>query len=258
MTDIVVQTANKTHRFTGIEAVIFDKDGTLACVDRYLICLHKARLQQLSLSSVSALGLQFGVMGTTVDPAGLLAVGSRWENEIVAAAHLAQTGHPWGVARRQVQQAFTAAEAALPNKATLTPLVPGAVDVLVRLQAAGLKLAVASADTQTAVDQFVRHYQLDALLSTWQGVNPQQPDKTYPAFLQQVCRHMDVLPKQVLVCGDSASDARMAQSGGAADFIGFTGGWPRPVQPHLLSLDDGSLSKVVVCQFCQICVQCDE
>jgi phosphoglycolate phosphatase len=37
----------------------------------------------------------FGIEGDTLDPTGLMAVGSRRENEIAAAAYIAETGRGW-------------------------------------------------------------------------------------------------------------------------------------------------------------------
>lgn len=215
-----------SQRFDGIEAVVFDKDGTLASVEAYLADLYKERLRQLLLAPSAPLALQFGVVGAeSIDPAGLLAVGSRLDNEIVAAAHLAQTGLPWITALKQAQAGFETASAQLRQKATQTPLIPGALSLVQRLRAAQVKCAIASSDTQAEVNSFIEVHRLADRFECWQGVQSERPDKTDPRFLQRVCQQLDVPPAQTLVVGDSAADAAMASAGKSAGFIGFTGGW---------------------------------
>ncbi|MEL6327864.1 MAG: HAD family hydrolase [Cyanobacteria bacterium J06626_23] len=241
-----------SQRFGGIEAVVFDKDGTLASVEAYLADLYKERLRQLLLAPSATLALQFGVGDESIDPAGLLAVGSRLDNEIVVAAHLAQTGLPWITALKQAQAGFETASAQLRQKATQTPLIPGALSLVQRLRAAQVKCAIASADTQPEVDSFVDVHRLVDRFECWQGVQPERPDKTDPRFLQRVCQQLDVPPAQTLVVGDSAADAAMASAGKSAGFIGFMGGWSRPLA---LSFPGSPNRRVTVDDFDQIHIE---
>ncbi|MEM8805742.1 MAG: HAD family hydrolase [Cyanobacteria bacterium P01_G01_bin.38] len=213
--------------FTGIQAVIFDKDGTLAKVDAFLSLLGQLRATQLAIkvpgietAVLDSFGLKQGL-----DPAGLLAVASRSDNIVAIAAHVAATGRGWLASLAIVESAFLAAEQKLPLKAPLTPLVPGALDLLSQLHAAQLKLGLLSSDTQANVESWVETYQLKSYFSCLQGVSGALPSKTHPHFLTQACRSMQVDPAAVLVIGDSAADRMMAAN--AAGFVGVTGGWSR-------------------------------
>ncbi|MEO0456479.1 MAG: HAD family hydrolase [Cyanobacteria bacterium P01_A01_bin.114] len=224
-------------QFANIQAVIFDKDGTLAQVDTFLGQLGQLRCQQLvrlipdiQTSVLDSFGLTHdagSVHSSTysIDPAGLLAVGSRFENVVAIAAHVAATGRGWLEALDIVETAFFNADQALPLKAPLTPPVPGARELLAQLKAAQLKLGLLSSDTQTHVESFAETHQLASYFSCLQGVSQAFPVKTHPQFLAQACRTLQVDPTKVLVIGDSAADQSIAAH--TAGFIGVTGGWSR-------------------------------
>lgn len=255
---ITLQSQGRAYRFPPVEAIVFDKDGTLATVEDYLTDLYTARLQQLSLPRTLQRDRQFGITAEGVDPAGLLAVGTRQENEILAAAHLAQTGLSWIVARQRVQTAFENASLRLTAKAPRTPLMSGVPDLFRQLQSASLKLVIASADTQANVDEFVAHYELLPYLTYCQGVSYQHPDKTHKDFLLAICQQIGVSPYGLLVCGDSDADWAMAEVGGAAGFIGFTGGWRHPVKLQMPQTTSRRLANTTICGFHQVYTEVDE
>ncbi|MEL6780493.1 MAG: hypothetical protein AAFO06_24965 [Cyanobacteria bacterium J06597_16] len=124
--------------FVGIQAVVFDKDGTLAQVDSFLSLLGQLRAEQLasSIPGIETAVLDSFGLRQSLDPTGLLAVASRADNIIAIAAHVAATGRGWLESLAMVEGAFLDAEQKLPPKAPLTPLVPGTLDLLSRLQAA--------------------------------------------------------------------------------------------------------------------------
>ncbi|MEM9092960.1 MAG: HAD family hydrolase, partial [Cyanobacteria bacterium P01_F01_bin.53] len=71
--------------FKNIEAVLFDKDGTLADSHAFLKKLAGTRaylLEQQVPGVADSLMAAFGCQGEAYDPAGLMAVGTRYENEI--------------------------------------------------------------------------------------------------------------------------------------------------------------------------------
>ncbi|MEM6449844.1 MAG: HAD-IA family hydrolase [Cyanobacteria bacterium P01_D01_bin.105] len=233
------------HRFENIEAVLFDKDGTLACVEPYLIALGKARAQRIEAlayevfpRAAAGIGddilIAFGQTDRAVDPAGLLAVGSRAENEIAAAAYVAARGLGWVAALSLVRKAFTQGAQSLPEKVGQTPLLFGVATLFEWLKSNGVAIGIVSSDTHSEVTAFITHYELDV---DWHcGVEGAALTKTQPGFLSLACRTMDVTPAQVLIIGDSASDMALA-SQGAAGFIGISGGWstPPPFEASVIS-----------------------
>ncbi len=223
--------------FKNIQAVLFDKDGTLADAESFLKSLgHKrSRLVDAKVPGVQEpLLMAFGLGGNQLDSAGLLAVGSRRENEIVAAAYVAETGRSWTEALEIASTAFAEADQYLPRKADHTPLFAGGLDLLKSLTAANLKLGILSADTTENVQDFVRKYQLEPLIHLSMGAD-EGPSKPDPRLFQQACAALGVVPAGTLMIGDAAADAIMAHAAGAAGCVGVTWGWAGP--PPLASAD---------------------
>ena len=121
--------------FTDIEAIFFDKDGTLEDSRNYLYQLVNERIRLLSEQER---GINdyfpkiFGIEVGKIDPKGLMAVGSRQDNELAAATLIASSGCGWDQARAIAHQAFEqAAKNITPTKES-SPIFPGALSVLQR------------------------------------------------------------------------------------------------------------------------------
>jgi len=216
--------------FQNIQGILLDKDGTLAHAEPFLRSLgqKRSRLIDAQVPGVQEpLLLAFGLEGERLNPGGLLAVGSRWENEIAAAAYIAETGRDWLEALQIARGGFKDADGFLPPKAEQTPPLPGAPELLQHFIPAGLKVGILSADTADNIQDFLQTYQLEASVHLVMGVEAglSKPD---PQLFHQACAALDVPPENSLMVGDSAADIAMAEAAGAAGWIGFTGGWRQP------------------------------
>lgn len=217
--------------FDAVQVVVFDKDGTLANSQAFLQSLgqKRAHLIDAQVPGVAAPLLRsFGLEGDRIHPAGLLAVGTRQENEIAAAAYIAATGKDWTMALKLAQSAFWAADQWVPRRATSTPLFDGIIPLLQRLVDAGLQLAIVSSDSPANVRDFIESYQLHSLISFALGAEPgcSKPD---PDPLLRVCQALGVVPQQTLVIGDSAADLEMAIAAGAGGCVAVNWGWSDPI-----------------------------
>ena len=218
----------QAHKFEHIRAVLFDKDGTLANVEEYLKKVGMARSQAISNQTTAfhtSLLAAFGLTTGSIDPAGLLAVGSRQENEVAAAAYIAATGEGWIKACKITRSAFAQADNTLAPKVEKTPLIEGARPLLTRLALGNVKLGIVSSDLHSEVATFIDHYALTEV-SWYCGATENLPLKTHPGFLAYACKALSVNPAETLVIGDSASDLALAEQG-AADFLWMSGGWTR-------------------------------
>ncbi len=223
-------------RFRQIEAVVFDKDGTLQDSSDYLRTLAQKRSRLIDAQipgTGEPLLMAFGVNGNTLDPTGLMAVGSRKENEIAAAAYIAETGRGWLESLDIAGRAFIEADQYL-KKEPPSPLFVGCLDTLKGLFDSGLKLAILSAAPSENVKRFVDHHQLEPYLNLYQGVD-EGPTKPDPALLLDVCRSLGVRPGATLVVGDAQGDIQMAKAAGAAGCIGIC--WTSQNTDHLTGAD---------------------
>ncbi len=222
--------------FQDIQAIIFDKDGTLEDSQDFLRNLgqKRARLIDAKIPGIGEpLLMAFGIDGNNINPTGLMAVGSRRENEIAAAAYIAETGRGWLESLTIVKEAFEEADQILP-KSTPGYLFTGSLEVLKYLSQAGIKLGILSADNTTAVQNFVRYYQLNDYIQLEMGVND-SPSKPDPELFLQACQKLGVKPVTTLMVGDSPTDIEMGRKAGAAGCIGIC--WGKPEANHLQAAD---------------------
>lgn len=228
MATILCRCPLREHRFEKIKAVLFDKDGTLANVEAYLVALGEARTAQIEalVPGVQADVLAaFGQRDGRIHPAGMMAVGSRAENEIAAAAYVARKGIGWVAALELVREAFDRGAESLPVKVEQTSLLPGAIALLQRLKANDVAVGIVSSDTHAEVAAFIAHYGL--AVDWFCGEGGAALSKPQAGFLEFACGEIGVMPKNVLVIGDSASDIALSNQG-AAGFVGMVGGWRTP------------------------------
>lgn len=220
--------------FENIQAVLFDKDGTLADSQAFLISIgyKRARLIDAQVPGIQEpLLMAFGLDGDRLNSAGLLAVGTRKENEIAAAAYVAETGRDWLPALQLVQSAFIEADKICDRKAIHTPLIDGAQTLLQSLFAAEISVGLISSDTPQNTQDFVDYYQLNSLIQVVYGSGTQlsKPD---PEILRKACQALSVFPEQTLVIGDSLVDIEMARTAGAAGCLGVSPSIPSSADMH--------------------------
>ncbi len=223
--------------FPNIQAVIFDKDGTLEDSQVFLRELGQKRSRLID-AQIPGIGepllMAFGIDGEKLDPTGLMAVGSRRESEIAAAAYIAETGRGWLESLAIARRAFEEADRYLKDAANTSPLFAGSLEVLKFLSDAGLKLGILSAATTQRVQAFVQRHQLNPYIQLQMGVE-EGPSKPDPALFLQACQTLNVEPASTLMVGDSAGDIEMARRAGAAGCIGIC--WGTPEAAHLEAAD---------------------
>lgn len=214
---------------------MFDKDGTLEDSEAYLRSLgqKRSRLIDAQIPGIGEpLSMAFGIKGDTLDPSGLLAVGSRRETEIAAAAYIAETGRGWLESVVLARRSFEEADQFIGT--TPSPLFVGSLEVLKYLSVAGLKLGILSAASTERVRAFVDRHQLGDYMQLQMGVD-QGPTKPDPALFMQACRALGVEPNATLMVGDSAGDIEMARGAGAAGCVGIC--WRTAPAVHLQAAD---------------------
>ena len=211
--------------FHNIAAVIFDKDGTLENSLPFWreVGIQRARLIDARIPGVGEpLLMSFGIQDNALNPTGLLAVGSRRENEIAAAAYIAETGRSWHESMEIARESF--AEVSESKYLTKTPesasLFPDAIELLEKLKRKGSKLGILSADSTKEVKQFVTNHQLQDYIDLCMGVDGKL-FKPEPQLYIQTCQALEIAPEQTLMIGDSQGDIQMAKAAGAAGTIGI-------------------------------------
>lgn len=224
-------------QFTEINGIIFDKDGTLQDSHQYLWQLAQKRARMVD-AQVPGIGepllMAFGVENNQLDTTGLMAVGSHKENEIAAAAYIAETGKSWFESKNIAKIAFEEADKYMSDRSKTSPLFTGSLDVIKELADFGLKLGILSADRTENVEKFVKEHQLSPYIQLMMGVDGSltKPD---PRLFLQACEKLGINPQNTLMVGDALGDMEMAQKANAGGTIGIC--WGKPSASHLESAD---------------------
>jgi phosphoglycolate phosphatase len=236
-----------------VDAVLFDKDGTLSVSEPELLTLAQARvflcLERLEPALRPAfeplLRRAYGLRpDAAICPAGITAVASRDHNLIATATALVQVGLGWPEALTLSEEVFAEADAADARRASAgtargtSRTTEGLHLWLEQLHAAGVCCAVISNDDVAGIEHFLASHGLAGYFAAiWSAEHrPRKPD---PAAVHGLCAELGVPSGRCALIGDANSDLRMAVAAGIPHqrALGFTAAWrvPPPLaEPHPL------------------------
>ncbi|MFC4101301.1 HAD family hydrolase [Paenibacillus xanthanilyticus] len=223
-----------------IAGLLFDKDGTILdfvsmwgpwC--EWLLQGYIGRLEQSAAGSVMSLGLtpEFlpRLLGTMHQPDGRivdydrngpLAMGTMPELFGILSWHAYQAGLSWAEAKELVEACRLEAEDRLAKTKPIKPL-PGLIALLEAVKAAGMPMAVVTADDTGPAERHlawmgIRHY-----FETVVGNDLAERGKPFPDLMELACRRLGVECASVAIIGDTNADMRMGRAAGAAVTIGI-------------------------------------
>jgi phosphoglycolate phosphatase len=249
-----------------IDAVLFDKDGTLSISEPILQTLAQARVFQcLKLlaqrhpelvadpgqrtAAEALLQRAYGLHAAGVHPAGTTAVGSRAHNLISTATVLAQVGLGWPEARELAEAVFAATDNLHGQGSPQRPeATDGLHQLVAQLASAGVLCAVISNDEVAGIEAFLHSHQLNQhFCGLWSAEHtPHKPD---PAAVHGLCSELGVSPLRCALIGDANSDLRMARTAGVAVVLGYTAAWSStpPLDPSFAQLQHWSELTLQTC-----------
>ncbi|TVS06834.1 MAG: HAD family hydrolase [Cyanobium sp. PLM2.Bin73] len=226
-----------------IEAVLFDKDGTLCHSELRLLALARARVNQcqrlleqrhpqLALSVAAELAPRleatYGLQANGLHPAGTTAVASREHNLISTATALAQLGLGWPEALELAEAVFQHCDrTADDDHAPGATATDGVHELLQRLCEADVACAVISNDDQQGIAAFLASHNLGSYFAALRSADhhPRKPD---PAAVVALCGDLGTEPGRCALIGDANSDLLMAERAGVAVVLGYSAGWKLP------------------------------
>tara|TARA_Y100001968_G_scaffold83141_1_gene74262 strand:+ start:244 stop:1032 length:789 start_codon:yes stop_codon:yes gene_type:complete len=227
-----------------VQAIIFDKDGTLSNSEEYLIELAKVRiefliqkLKELKINNLKIflfkklLQTVFGLKNNSLSANATLAIASRKENIISTATIFALFGFDWFQSHSTVQAIFDEVDIFLSEKKENThkprTLFPGAFDLLKSLKNEGVCIALMTNDTQAGIEEFICGNKLEGIFDyLWSA--EKQPSKPNPKAVIELCKRMNLKPSECALVSDADTDLKMAKEADIPIVIGFAGGWKNP------------------------------
>lgn len=217
-----------------IQAILFDKDGTLLdfihtwgnwseqLLARYSRQLEARKLPPVAVDLQALWGTRRAEDGEIVgyDRNGPLAMGTIEDLLTVLAWQGYRSGLSWADAKVLADQCRTYADEQLAISRTVKP-VAGVVSFLERCRTHGLKLGVVTADeTETALRHLdwlgIGHY-----FAVCVGADQVARSKPYPDLVELACRRLSLPNAHVAVIGDTNGDMIMARSAGTALAVGI-------------------------------------
>ena len=226
-----------------IEAVLFDKDGTLSHSEPMLLALAKARVERtLALADLERrdseahrrlerlLGQAYGLRKEAIDPAGITAVAARDHNLIATATALTQVGLSWADAQALAHDCFNDTDELHGHGASSPPQpTAGLRPLLASLTAASVRCAVISNDHRQGIASFLAVHDLSHYFAAhWSAEH--HPRKPAPEAVHGLCAELGVEPARCALIGDADSDLRMARAAGLPVVLGYRAGWRHPPQ----------------------------
>jgi phosphoglycolate phosphatase len=221
-----------------IQAVLFDKDGTMSRSEPHLLALASTRLRHCvrlhgprgggELSALLARAYGLHPEEVSLNPAGITAVAARDHNLIGTAVALTQVGHGWPEALALAEEAFRLADLDTPSGPRGAQTTEGLVDLLRALRHTGVLCAVISNDDLPGIQAFLGEHGLsETFAAIWSAERlPRKPD---PQAVHALCATLGIAPSRCALIGDANSDLRMARAAGMALAIGYRGGWQQDV-----------------------------
>lgn len=238
------------HQPAVIEAVLFDKDGTMSHSEPMLEALATARVFHC-LEAIDGdqeperrhqledlLRRAYGLTSAGIHPAGTTAVACREHNLISTATAFAMVGLGWPEALALSEEVFARTDRLHGQGSTHRPQpTDGLGALLERLSQAGLRCAVISNDHEEGIRDFLSIHDLGHYFQAiWSADH--RPCKPHPDAVHGVCRELGIDAQRCALIGDANSDLRMASAAGVPVVLGYRAGWrqPPPLDPDVPQL----------------------
>lgn len=214
-----------------IQAVLFDKDGTL--FDFFgtwlpameAIARETAGHDEALAERLLTLGGRDPATGR-LDPQSVMAAGTNLELAQLWAAEVGRTDV--AALARRFDDYFRA------HGLTHATPVTDLPRLFTRLKGRGLRLGLATMDSHAAAEATMAAFELSALLDFVCGYDTGHGTKPGPGMVHAFCRAVEIPVEAVAVVGDTPHDLEMARAAGAGLAIGvLTGASPRErLAPH--------------------------
>lgn len=205
------------HRFD-VDAVVFDKDGTLLDLDASWGPIALSWIEGVAPGDDAVIGVLAGALGLDLlsgrlRPDSVFAMSTLARIEAETRLLLASSG--WS--RDRIEHAITAGGGAIDDTVAAMPMTALAdVAVLMReLRAAGLGVAVFTSDEPDPTTMFLGRFGLHELVDVVITAADVSDAKPSPEGLRTIAAALDTTTERLLMVGDSVADRDAALAAGS-------------------------------------------
>lgn len=213
-----------------VDAVLFDKDGTLlnfgelwiGWFDQLVAATNRNLFPHQHLDA-QILYPRVGIYPESRlwDPTGPLTIGSLDDIAIILALSLYESHKlPWNEATQVTQDALADIDQHIDWSAHVTP-IKGLLPFVQQASQAGVRLGVVTSDNQQSAYKHIKLLTLDTYFSVVLGHDQAARGKPYPDMVLDACQQLGVMPERTLIIGDSNGDMVMGQNAGLRAGIGI-------------------------------------
>ena len=226
-----------------IKGIIFDKDGTLVNSEEYLLKLAQIRIDEALniykkekknenqiLELEILLNNAYGISNECLNPNLLMAIDSRENNLISTATIFCLVGENWPRALDIANKVFISSDRIYKEKATNyrnALILPGAKQLLNKLNKNGLKIGLMSNDSIKGIDYFLAYNNIQNIFQIFWG-SENYPKKPNPEALIAYCKLLKIDPSECALASDSDTDLRMGKKSNVRTCLGYSAGWSSP------------------------------
>lgn len=206
-----------------IDAVVFDKDGTLIDFDHVwgrrthqavdTLMAHLGENSSLREALFTSWGYDPTTRRTIAD--GPLAVASTAKLYTIAAAVLYQHGYGWERSERYIREIFAPVMLA-PLTAELIRPLGNVAGLFQELRQAGVGIAVATADDRAATEATLDILGVRDLVGLLICGDDDLPNKPDPEGMRRAAVHFNTTTQQMMMVGDTVSDMLFGRNAQAA------------------------------------------
>lgn len=211
-----------------IEAILFDKDGTLIELDAlwsgwfnqlWLQINEKKALVKTNKQTIAqSIGLD--IHKELISVKSPLAMGTMEDIAIILSYHLYEEGIPWDEAVKIVRQSMNTVHEAIDWETSLQP-IRQLEAFLKEAEAKGIKLAVVTSDDTNIARLHLELLGLDHYFTSILGSENIARPKPFPDIGIASCHALDVSVENVIVIGDTNADMNLGKNLQAKATIGI-------------------------------------
>jgi len=223
-----------------IAGILFDKDGTLLDFNATWVPMNRAAANVVAKGN-KALLADLLRRGGQDEATGIVAADS-----LLATANSEEIAAEWTrlVPDHGVNDLKATLDAVFEKEGARCAVpVPGLCDTIAEMKTRGLKLGLATSDSQNGAYASLAHFEVLDQFDFIAGYDSGFGHKPQPGMVHGFCKRTGLSANQVMVVGDNHHDLEMGRAAGAALCVGVLTG--TGTRRHLSGLADHVINSIV-------------